>query len=142
MLPSNVSPLFKVATNLKHQSLDLSQETINMTPITNRQNINFSRECFERIRQLPVQQSRDTFDLIHSRVKSFIFSIIIESEDDQNERKKLTHTLSLVCKEWRQLLKDLVKCKLLKNLFNVQNLTVVGNKFDGYSVSIKLKAVI
>ncbi|EFC46147.1 predicted protein [Naegleria gruberi] len=119
-----------------HQQESTQQDsTINTTSIENRQNISFTQECFERIRQLPVQLSRDTFDLIHSRVKSFIFSIIIESEEDRNERKNLVHTLSMVCKEWRQLLKDLIKYKFLIG-FDVHRMTVIGNKFDGFVVCL------
>lgn len=101
----------------------------------NRKDItSFTEECLLRVNQLPVLNSRDTFALIHVRVKASILSWTILSFENVSERRENMLKLSCVCREWRQLLRDMVTYKLLN--FNVHSQTILGNMFDGFKVCV------
>ncbi|KAG2386688.1 hypothetical protein C9374_002432 [Naegleria lovaniensis] len=131
MIPSNHHTFQDDHQN--NNSFERLEETENRQQITS-----YVEECMVRINQLPVQDSRDIFALIHPRVKACILSWTILSFENTSERRENIYKLSFVCREWRQLLKDLVRYKYLD--FNVHSTTILGNMFDGFKI-VPLKAI-
>ncbi|KAL9644556.1 hypothetical protein ABK040_009420 [Willaertia magna] len=94
----------------------------------------YIQEYLDRVIQLPVQESLEPFQLLHCRLKAFIFSFILFSKEEEEIKfnKKEYFNLSLVCREFYQLLKDLKNNNYL--MFDYFNYTILGNKFDGFKI--------
>jgi len=99
-------------------------------------------ECLQRVNQLQFQDSHEPFSLLHWRLKSHIFSFIIVVGNGDEQQLLLDGksflNLSLVCREWNQLLKDLRSSGNIP--FDISTTTIIGNQFDGFSI-IPLKKI-